>query len=118
MTHKLIRRFLVSLTFALAFSTSGAVLAGEFEGGWVLNDSNGKPFDVSLNADGTASGTHNDSMKEGTWIEVDDAAIIHWNTGWVTRITRQGDKYFKQAFKPGTSLSDNPANTSDAQKTR
>ena len=102
--------------FMLFIGVSGSVLAGEYDGSWMLNDTNGKPFEVTLNKDGTASGTHNTSMKDGTWKEEDGAAVIHWNTGWTTRIAKQGNKYVKTAFKPGSSLSDKPTNTSDAKK--
>jgi len=48
----------------------------------------------------------------GTWTEADGAAVIKWDTGWTTKIMKQGDGYKKEAFKAdGTS-----ANTSDAQK--
>ena len=101
---------------ALFIGVSGTVLAGEYEGMWMLNDTDGKPFDITLNADGTATGTHKDTMKQGTWKEQDGAAVIQWNTGWTTRIAKQGDKYVKTAFKPGASLSGTPTNTSEAKK--
>ena len=104
------------VVFMLFIGVSGSVLAGEYGGSWELNDSNGKPFEVTLSEDGTATGTHNDSMKDGTWKEEDGAAVIHWNTGWTTRIAKQGNKYVKTAFKPGLLLSDKPTNISEAKK--
>jgi len=101
---------------ALFMGVSSNVLAGEYGGSWLLNDTNGSPFEITLSKDGTASGTHKDTMKHGTWKEGDGAAVIHWNTGWTTRIAKQGDKYVKSAFKPGASLSDTPTNTSEARK--
>jgi hypothetical protein len=109
----------IQCTIAAAFlllGLSGSVLADGFQGSWVLNDTQGSPFDVMLDKDGTASGTHLTSMKHGTWEEKDGAAIIHWDTGWTTRITKDGEKYFKTAFKPGVSLTDKPTNTSEARK--
>lgn len=110
-------KFSVSLTLvALLISISGSVMAGEYEGKWLLNDSHGKPFEAIFSKDGTASGTHGDAMKHGTWKEANGAIVIHWDTGWATRIEKKGDKYVKTAFKPGASLADMPVDTSDAIK--
>lgn len=103
-------------TISLLISFSGNVLAGDFEGKWLLDDTSGKPFEAILSSDGTASGTHGDSMKQGTWKEENGAAIIKWNTGWTTRIFKRGEHYMKEAFKPGASLTDKPTNTSGANK--
>ncbi len=101
---------------ALFIGICGAALASEYEGSWMLTDTDGKPFEITLNKDGTATGTHKDTMKQGTWKEEDGAAVIHWNTGWTTRIAKEGDKYVKTAFKPGVPTSGRPANTSEARK--
>ena len=107
-------------TFISAFSIficfSNIVAAGEFEGSWILDDSNGKPFEATFSHDGKASGTHGDAMKHGTWKEENGAAIIHWTTGWTTLIEKNGDSYVKTAFKPGASLTGPPTNTSPAIK--
>lgn len=102
------------LSIMLGFS--GSVLAGDYEGSWILDDTSGKPFEAILNADGTASGTHGNAMKYGTWKEENGAAVIHWKTGWTTVISKKGDKFFKAAYKPGIPLTDTPTNTSDAKK--
>lgn len=103
------------LTAILLFFSSGA-LAGDFDGTWLLFDSGKQPFEAVLAADGTASGTHGDAMKQGTWQEQDGAAVIHWDTGWTTRIYRHGDHFMKEAFRPGDDLTDRPANTSSAER--
>ena len=100
----------------LIVGISSNVMAGEYEGSWLLNDTHGGTFEAMLSKDGTASGTHGDSMKHGTWKEIDGAVVISWKTGWTTRIAKQGDKYVKTAFKPGTSITDTPADTSEAKK--
>jgi hypothetical protein len=92
------------------------VLADDFSGTWLLDDTSGKPFEAILSYDGTASGTHGDSMKQGTWKEENGAAVIHWNTGWTTRIVKHENSFIKEAFKPGASLTDKPTNTSGAKK--
>ena len=101
---------------AFAMSFAGTCLAGEYDGHWRLWDSKGAPFEVDLHADGKADGTHNDAMKHGTWAEEGGAAVIHWNTGWTTRIARQGQGYEKTAFKPGAAMTDKPTNHSAAVK--
>jgi len=93
-----------------------ASLAGEYDGRWELKDSWGKPFEVTLRPDGTADGTHNDAMKHGNWAEADGAAVIHWDTGWTTRIAHDGKAYVKTAYKPGTTPADKPTNRSDARR--
>lgn len=107
---------ITAILFLICFSN--IVAAGEFEGSWILDDSNGKPFEATFSHDGKASGTHGDAMKHGTWKEENGAAVIHWTTGWTTRIEKKGDKYVKTAFKPGASLTGAPTNTSSAVKTK
>ncbi|HEY8084962.1 MAG TPA: glycoside hydrolase family 43 C-terminal domain-containing protein [Methylophilaceae bacterium] len=102
--------------FLLLMGISASVFAGEYDGVWTLDDSNGKPFTATLSADGTASGTHNTSLKHGTWKEQDGKAVINWTTGWTTIISKDGDHYSKAAFKPGAKLTDKPTNTSSAVK--
>jgi hypothetical protein len=103
---------LIMLTIGL----SNNVFAGEFDGTWVLYDTHGGAYEAILSVDGNASGTHGDSMKHGTWKEMDGAIVISWKTGWTTRIAKQGDKYVKTSFKPGMSLTDTPTDTSEAKK--
>jgi len=100
----------------VAIAGPHVALAGEYEGRWQLWDTKGQPFEVSLHADGTADGTHNDAMKHGTWAEEGGAALIHWNTGWTTRIAHEGQGYVKTAYKPGKTPADAPSNHSDAKR--
>ena len=53
-----------------------------------------------------------------TWKEEGDSAVITWNTGWTTKITREGNRYVKEAYRKGQSLTAAPANTSDAEKAK
>ena len=107
---------LASTTLLIGFS--GAVIAGEFDGSWQLKDTHGKPFEVTLKQDGTATGTMEMLHDQGTWKEESGAAVIHWKTGWTTRIAKKGNKYVKTAFKPDASLSGKPTNTSEAKKNK
>ena len=104
------------ISIVLFFGIASNVMAGDYEGSWLLYDTHGGGFEATLSKDGRASGTHGDSMKHGTWKEVDGAVVISWTTGWTTRIAKQGDKYVKTSFKPGTTITDAPTDTSEAKK--
>ena len=108
------RKAISALLAALVMSVMTAVTvfaASEFEGVWSVKAGDGKPFDITLGADGKASSTHPKDMT-GSWAEEGGAAIIKWDTGWTTKIVKEGDHYVKHGFKKdGTA-----ASTSDAQK--
>ena len=52
----------------------------------------------------------------GTWKEDGGAAVIKWDTGWTTKIIKEGDKYKKTAYDKGKPLDGPPTNSSDAEK--
>jgi hypothetical protein len=108
------KKILSLLLAALVGSVMTAVTvfaASEFEGTWTVTDWKDHSFDITLSADGNATGTRSKDMT-GTWKEEGSAAVIKWTTGWVTKITKEGDKYVKQTLKPdGTA-----GKTSDAVK--
>ncbi len=39
----------------------------------------------------------------GTWKEDGNAAVITWDTGWTTKITKEGNQYKKPPVHPGLS---------------
>jgi hypothetical protein len=89
-----------------------ALAASPFEGTWSVKDTDGKAFDITLGADGIkATSTHPKEMT-GTWTEEGGAAVVKWNSGWTTKIVKDGDSYKKEAFKADGS----PASTSAAEK--
>lgn len=112
----LLGKFLTLISIGLFIGISGTAIAGEYDGTWQLYDTHGGGFVANLNKDGTASGTHGDSMKHGTWKEIDGVAVVSWKTGWTTRITKSGDKYIKTSYKPGTTITDAPTDSSEAKK--
>ena len=59
-----------------------------------------------------------DRFMTGTWKEEGSAATITWDTGWITMISKSGDKYTKTAFKKGEPKDGKPANTSPAEKVK
>jgi hypothetical protein len=98
--------------------TTLAVLgASVFEGVWKVKDTAGNPFEITLSGGGAAKATRGEGMT-GTWKEEGDAAVITWDTGWTTKITKVGDRYTKTAYGKGQSMTSTPANTSDAEKTK
>lgn len=95
----------------LVAASIAAFAGSEFEGTWAVKSTDGKPFEITLSADGNATATMENM--EGTWKEEGGNAVISWNTGWTTKIAKEGDHYVKSAFKKGES---EPANTSGAVK--
>jgi hypothetical protein len=104
-----------AIGLAIAMTAFTALAASEFEGVWVVKDSGGKAFEITLSADGKATSTQ-EKAKEGTWKEEDGSAVITWSTRWTTKITKEGDHYVKAAYKKGAPLDGPPTNKSDAQK--
>jgi hypothetical protein len=107
---------LMAVVFAFALSTFGALAASEFEGTWNVKDTKGNAFQIVLAADGKASANREGEGMKGTWKEDNTAAIIEWDTGWTTKISKVGDKYQKAAYEKGKSLEGPPSNTSEAEK--
>jgi hypothetical protein len=106
---------MVAAGLAVAMTAFSALAASEFEGVWAVKDSKGKPFEITLSADGKATGTQ-EKAKEGTWKEEGGSAVITWTTGWTTKITKEDDHYVKAAYEKGQSLQGPPTSKSDAQK--
>ncbi|MFO1435799.1 MAG: hypothetical protein U1F34_05365 [Gammaproteobacteria bacterium] len=113
------RKVFSFLCLGILLGISGVALANEWEGVWVVTDSGGKPFKITLSKDGLATGRKigKEGLK-GTWKEQDGAVEIHWDSGWTTRMEMQGNKCRKTAFKPDASLSGPPTNMSGCAKTK
>jgi len=95
---------------------SAAGAASEFEGRWKVKDTKCHPFEIVLSADGSATAEHKDKPMAGTWTEENGSAVISWNTGWTTKIIKDGKAYKKEAWDKGKPLSGPPSNTSAAEK--
>src|SRR5215470_3825619 len=50
------------------------------------------PFEITLSSGGAAKATRGEGMT-GTWKEEGNSAVITWNTGWTTKITKEGNRY-------------------------
>jgi hypothetical protein len=94
---------LLAISFMTAFT---AYAASDFEGTWTVQGRKETKFDITLSADGKATSTHPKNMN-GTWTEDGGTATIKWDTGWVTKISKDGDHYTKQSVtadgKAGTT---------------
>jgi hypothetical protein len=106
------RKAIFALSAALIMSIMTAVTAfaaSEFEGTWTVEGMKGKQFDVTLSADGKATTTHPKAMT-GTWTEDAGTATIKWDSGWTTKISKDGDHYSKQTItNDGKELGTTPA---------
>lgn len=88
----------VALTSAAGFAASG------FVGKWKTTDTEGKAFTIWLSDDGVAKGDRANEGLVGMWKEEGSAAVITWDSGWVTKITKDGDSYKKSAEKDGKAV--------------
>ena len=109
---------ILTATAALAMTAVASFAAGEFEGMWKVKDTAGAAFQITLASDGSAKADREGEGMTGTWKEEGSAAIITWNTGWTTKISKEGGGYTKSAFKKGEPLDGKPTNSSAAEKTK
>jgi hypothetical protein len=91
--------------------------ASALEGTWKVKDTAGKPFEISLSGSGAAKATRGEGMT-GSWKEEGNAAVITWDSGWTTKITKEGNQYKKAAYRKGEALDGPPTNTSDAARAK
>ena len=98
----MIRTFAAAV-LALALSAGSSFAASDFVGQYKTTDTEGKPMQITLSEDGTATGQRAEESLSGKWKEKrkGNTAIIRWNDGWITQITKSGDAYSKVAYKKG-----------------
>ena len=105
LTRFLARTAPVLAALVLAIALAGAAFAAEgFVGKYKTTDTDGKPFTIWLSDNGSAKGDRADEGLQGMWKEEGSAAVITWDSGWVTKITKEGDKYKKTAEKDGKAV--------------
>jgi hypothetical protein len=92
---------IAAIAFAIALTSAASFAASGFVGKWKTTDTEGKAFTIWLSDDGVAKGDRANEGLAGTWKEDGSAAIITWDTSWVTKITKDGDSYKKSAEKDG-----------------
>jgi hypothetical protein len=106
----------VAAFLVVAMTSVSGFAASDFEGIWKVQDTQGKAFKIKLSADGKAKAKREGEGMKGTWKEEDGTAVISWDSGWTTKIMKDGDTYKKIAFEKGASLDGTPTNTSPAKK--
>ncbi len=70
---------------------------------------------MTLKADLSATKSHVLNAT-GHWKIVDGEARVVWSDGWRDIIRKEGDRYRKIAFGPGSDFDDTADNTDDAKK--
>jgi len=108
-------RAAVTAACLIELTSLASLAASAFEGVWKVKDTAGQSFEITLSSGGVAKATRGEGMT-GTWKEEGNAVVIAWNTGWTTKITKEGNQYKKTAYRKGQTLDAPPANSSDAEK--
>lgn len=89
----------------------------ELSGVWIVTDSTGNKFDITLNKDGTATSTWS-LLDKGKWKVVDQKkAHIQWNSGaneFIIIDERGGAE--RQTFAPGKSTEGKPSEVTKIKK--
>ena len=98
---------------ALALGAGAAFADHHFTGTWKVKDSGGKDFQIVVAKDGTATADRSGEGLKGKWVEEGGAAVITWDSGWKTKIAKDGDGYKKTAYEGDTEKS-----TSAAEKVK
>lgn len=104
---------MLSSFLSLVGSNDQNLAASEFSGTWMVEDSSGNPFEITLFGSGTAEANRAGEGLSGTWTEEDASAVIAWDTGWTTKITRTGEEFIKTAYDSAAAT---PTNSSIAVK--
>ena len=108
---QLFKAMAAALALTLALATAAFAAEG-FVGKWQTTDTEGKPFTTWLSDDGTAKGDRANEGLSGMWKEDGNAAVITWDSGWVTKLSKEGDSYKKTAEKDGKPV----GSSTDAKK--
>ena len=102
-----------ALAFAIVLTSAAGFAAEGFVGKYKTTDTEGKAFTIWLSDDGTAKGDRANEGLAGMWKEEGSSAVVTWDSGWVTKITKDGDTYTKTAEKDGKQVGE----PSDVEKT-
>lgn len=114
MTITSLKVFLVAGLIAVL--TGSAAFAGDWTGNYMTEDTKGNAFRIMLSGDGKAVGEKDGHVLSGTWTNEGDAAVINWDSGWTTKLSKHGDRYEKSAYRAGASTQDDPTHTTGAKK--
>jgi hypothetical protein len=106
----------VALAFAIALAACSNSTPSQYAGSWKVKDTSGADFEIVLASDGKATADRKGEGLSGTWKEEGGAAVIKWDSGWTTKISKEGDAYKKTAYEKDASAA--PSNSSDAVKVK
>jgi len=106
----------VAAFLVVAMTSVSGFAVSDFEGIWKVKDTQGKAFKIKLSADGKAKAKREGEGMKGTWKDEDGTAVISWDSGWTTKIMKDGDTYKKVAFEKDAPLDGTPTNSSAAKK--
>lgn len=104
---------MISSFLALVGARQPELAESEFAGTWMVRDSSDEPFEITLSASGNAAAERAGEGMNGTWTVDGPTAVITWDTGWTTKITRTANSYIKTAYDQSAAA---PTNTSPAEK--
>ena len=91
-----------SAAIVLALSAGVGFAATDYVGKYKTEDSKGQPMEITLLEDGTATGKRAEEDLSGKWKENKKAmAVIHWEDGWITKLSAKEDSYRKIGFEKG-----------------
>jgi maltose-binding protein MalE len=90
-----------AIAFAIVLTSATGFAAEGFVGKYKTTDTEGKTFTIWLSDDGKAKGDRANEGLAGMWKEEGSTAVVTWDSGWVTKITKDGDSYQKTAEKDG-----------------
>ncbi len=88
----------IAAAAAMALTAGASFADHHFTGTWKVKDSAGKDFQIVVAADGTATADRSGEGLTGKWTEEGDALTITWDSGWKTKIAKDGDGYKKTAY--------------------
>jgi hypothetical protein len=91
----------VLATCFFGVTSFGALAESAFEGVWKVKDTGGHSFEITLSSGGAAKATRGEGMT-GTWKEEGNSAVITWNTGWTTKITKEGKSIYQGGVWQGS----------------
>jgi len=100
----------------VALLTSSTGLAADWTGKYMTEDTKGNAFSITLSDNGTAAGSKRGDVLNGTWTNEGEAAVIKWDSGWTTKLSKDGDHYKKSAYRAGASMQEGPTHATSAEK--
>lgn len=99
-----LKRTFATAALVATLSAGAAIAANDFVGKYETTDTEGRPMQITLSQDGTATGQRADESLTGKWKEKkkdQNTAVIRWKDGWITQITKSGDTYSKIGYQKG-----------------